>query len=377
MVGNTYGMASLDASVIEDIKALQTGGLDAWASRNGVSTSHMDVFTRYALGKFDGTEDNWKLMENGDGSLTLNDDGRGGVFYNGEDGEEHEMGHYTGGSRTEHLQKIMNMDISQEEKSRLTSQMLVSQGNAETFNKATGSFIDIDGNSISIDLTGEWSDRMGAALNYDRMFVDSWRSNRNMDSMIDQLRLMNVAEQYGAKTDGKQKYLAGMLAKAENFSNRFEQGIATEHLFSQTEIESAAGFGANALCYATVPVNLYQLRDPSISLDMAGDALRAANGKDYVLDDGTVTLYNDYMELLGNEFNSSQYLQKGSDYSNLQDYLKSDYTIADVGIYGANKNEQHHYLYRNNFDPIDPYLNQLSWNDINKYRYRGLSWMDF
>ena len=52
MVGNTYGMASLDASVIADIKALQTGDMNA--------------FARYALGKFDSSADLWKLMGNGD-----------------------------------------------------------------------------------------------------------------------------------------------------------------------------------------------------------------------------------------------------------------------------------------------------------------------
>jgi len=59
MVGNTYGMGSLDAGVIADIKALQSGDMDA--------------FARYALGKFDGTEDNWKLMENG--NLAYDGDG--------------------------------------------------------------------------------------------------------------------------------------------------------------------------------------------------------------------------------------------------------------------------------------------------------------
>ena len=70
-------------------------------------------------------------------------------------------------------------------------------------------------------------------------------------------------------------YLSNMIGKATDFSSRFEQGLATEHLFSQTEIENVAGFGDNALCYGTVPVNLHQLRDPSISLDMIGGRARA------------------------------------------------------------------------------------------------------
>jgi len=49
MVGNTYGMGSLDAGVIADIKALQSGDMDA--------------FARYALGKFDSEGDNkWKIF---------------------------------------------------------------------------------------------------------------------------------------------------------------------------------------------------------------------------------------------------------------------------------------------------------------------------
>jgi len=128
--------------------------------------------------------------------------------------------------------------------------------------------------------------------------------------------------------------------------------------------------------YGTVPVNFYQLKDPTISLDMIGDAITNANIEGYVLDDGTVELYDDYLNLLGQEFNSSQYLSQGTDYNNLQDYLNSDYTMADYAIYGTGDNE-HHALYRNNYDLIDPYRFQLSWSVIDSYRYRGLEWVNF
>jgi hypothetical protein len=334
-----------------------------------------EAFSRYVGNSYDSSQDFWKLVENDDGSLTLHDDGRGGVFWTDENGEEHEIGHFTGGSRTAHLQKVLGLNLTDEEKARLNSEMLVGLGSANTF--SNGHFLDSEGNQISIDLTGEWSDRMGAALDYSRMFIDAWRNDGNMESMIDQLTMMNVAEQYGANPTDREGYLADMLSSARDFSDRFEAGKAIEHLFTQTEIENESGFGTNALCYATVPVNLYQLRDPSISLDMIGNALNLANDNEFIRDDGLVREYDKYLKLLGIQFNSTQYLTKGSDYSTLQDYLKSDYTMADVGIYGKNDDEQHHYMYRNNYDPIDPYPYQLSWDDIDSYRYRGLTWMDF
>ncbi len=363
-LAQTYGMNSLNGFNQKEANAYLTA----------VSTGDWSEVDQ-ALGGYDSSADYWKLIENPDGSLTLNDDGRGGVFYDDENGEEHEIGHFVGGSRTEHLQKILGLELSPEEKSRLNNEMLVAQGSAETFRD--GHFLDDEGDHISINLSGEWSDRMGAALDYDRMFVDAWRNDGNMDSILDQMRMMNVAEQYGAKPTDREKYLSDMLSSTTDFSNRFEAGTATEHLFSQMEIEKEAGFGTNALCYATVPVNLYQLRDPSISLDMIGDALKTANDNRLIRDDGLVKEYDSYLKLLGTEFNSSQYLGKGSDFSSLESYLNSDYTMADVGIYGKNKGEQHHYMYRNGYDPIDPFPNQLSWSDINSYRYRTLSWMDF
>ncbi|MCF6334291.1 MAG: hypothetical protein L3J12_00935 [Spirochaetales bacterium] len=66
MVGNTYGMGSLDASVIADIKALQSGDMDA--------------FARYALGKFDGSADFWKLVTDEDGNSSLEYDGNADIY---------------------------------------------------------------------------------------------------------------------------------------------------------------------------------------------------------------------------------------------------------------------------------------------------------
>ncbi|HAK46514.1 MAG TPA: hypothetical protein DCO79_11430 [Spirochaeta sp.] len=187
------------------------------------------------------------MIENPDGSLTLHDDGRGEVFYTDENGEEHEIGHFKGGSRTEHLQKVLGLNLSKEERSRLNNEMLVGLGLAEAY--SAGHFIDDKGAQISINLTGEWAARMGASLDYDRMFVDSWRNEGNMNSTIEKLHVMNVAEQYGAKSTERQKYLSEKISEAKDFSAEFEAGTATEHLFSQTEIENKVGFGKDALCY--------------------------------------------------------------------------------------------------------------------------------
>lgn len=346
----------------------------AYIASMGGDSFDAELFNEYVAGTYDSSADYWKLVENPDGSLTLHDDGRGGVFYTDENGEEHEIGHYTGGSRTGHLQKILGLNLTDEEKARLNNEMLVGLGSAETYKD--GHFIDTEGNQISIDLTGEWSDRMGAALDYDRMFVDAWRSDGNMDMMIEELRYMNISEKYGADYSDREKYLADMYDKAIDFSARFEAGTATEHLFSQTEIENAIGFGKNALCYGTVPVNMYQMRDPSISLDMVANTVTYAFSNKIIRKDGYIREYNKYLKSLGKGLGSSQYLKQGSDFSNLKDYLKSDYSMADYGIYGEDDNE-HHTLYRNGYDAIDPYPYSLSWQEIKRYRYRGLEWVDF
>ncbi|MBI9108590.1 MAG: hypothetical protein JEZ04_17735 [Spirochaetales bacterium] len=365
-LGNAYGFdfMSGDNNLIGDISvymaALQLGD--------------MSLFSDYVAGAYDSSADYWKLVENPDGSLTLHDDGRGGVFYTDENGEEHEIGHFIGGSRTSHLQTVLGLNLTDEEKTRLNSEMLVTQGLAERYKD--GHFLDEEGNQISIDLTGEWSDRMGAALDYDRMFVDAWRNDGNMDTMIEKLKYMNISEKYGVDYSDRQKYLNDKYDKAVDFSARFEAGTATEHLFSQTEIENVVGFGKNALCYGTVPVNLYQLRDPSISLDMVADTVTSAFSNKIIRKDGYIREYNKYLKSLGKGLGSSQYLKQGSDFSNLKDYLKSDYTMADYGIYGEDDNE-HHTLYRNGYDAIDPYPYPLSWQEIEKYRFRGLEWMDF
>ncbi len=364
-LGRAYGFGfiagddNLLADVAAYIAAKGSDGLDSAA------------FADYVDNTYDSSADYWKLVENADGSLTLYDDIRGGVFYTDENGEEHEIGHYTGGSRTEHLQKILGLDLSEGERSRLNYELLVGLGSAETF--SDGHFLDSEGRQISINLSGEWADRMGAALDYDRMFVDAWRTEGSMDMLTQQLRYI---EKYGAAYTDREKYLADMYDKSVDFARRFNEGTATEFLFSQTEIENAVGFGENALCYATVPVNLYQLEDPSISLDMVADALVNAKQNNILLQDGTIQEYGSYLKLLGIKFDSTHYLSPGSDYFNLGDYLKSDYSMSDYAVYGAGGSE-HHMLFRNNYELIDPYTYQLSWQDFENYRFRGLEWVDF
>ena len=320
-----------------------------------------------------GSMDYWKLIENPDGSLTLNDDGRGGVFYDSQDGEELEIGHFIGGSRTEHLQKILSLELTPEEKARLNNEMLVGQGSAEEYKN--GSFLDKEGKQISIDLTGEWSDRMGAALDYDRMFVTDWRTNGNMNSMIGMLNGLNYLQDNSFTLSSKHDYLADKLDQAKDFDTRFKAGTAEEHLFSQTEIENEVGMKHNSLCYVTVPINAHQLTDPTISLDMIGDTLNPMIDNRQIGPNGTIYKYENYLIDLATGLKSSEYLSVGKDYTSLQEYLKSDYSMADVGIYG-NRGKEHHSLYRNDYDPIDPYPFEMSW-DITSYRYRALVWEAF
>ncbi|MCF6334573.1 MAG: hypothetical protein L3J12_02390 [Spirochaetales bacterium] len=107
MVGNTYGMASLDAGVIADIKALQSGDMDA--------------FARYALGKFDGSADFWKLKVNADGTHEMVDDGRSSLYIETENGGEFNLWNMEGLSKEESYQKIVNSggSLSEESMKRL------------------------------------------------------------------------------------------------------------------------------------------------------------------------------------------------------------------------------------------------------------------
>jgi hypothetical protein len=91
------GFISQDSNLINDVIKYAAG---------------KEAFSKYVSENYDSSADYWKLRINQNGTVTLEDDGRGGVFYKDAAGNEHELGHYQEGmSKSQHLANLFGPGV--------------------------------------------------------------------------------------------------------------------------------------------------------------------------------------------------------------------------------------------------------------------------
>ncbi|MFN2312011.1 MAG: hypothetical protein ABR590_08135 [Spirochaetia bacterium] len=345
-----------------------------------------DSFAKYVADRYDSSDDYWLIVENIDGTVSLMDDGRGGVYYQGSGGEEHEIGRYRDGDRLEHLSELLSGLGGSVDAEQLAN-MIADQGGS--YHK--GFFLG-QGGVLQLD-TGS-QDMLGARLDYSRMFVDDWRSTGNMDHTVNELAgMIGRSYSYGNSVPSERETnLAFMYGEATEFYRDFLDGRAQDHLFYQHQVEDSTGFGRNTLCAATIAINAHQLVDPTISMWQIANAVQRAsdaeNGSAVLAANGYVSDLHAYTRIIAEEFGSDSYLRAMRDFGSASEAWEAGADAVFVKHVNdlVNPSREHHtltYQYRENdrsrsrgYNQFDPYAAGLSWEQQIAVRYRSMAFTD-
>ncbi|TVR87145.1 MAG: hypothetical protein EA428_13410 [Spirochaetaceae bacterium] len=367
--GSRYLMA--DPNVLVDLVMLGAGE---------------DSFAQYVAARYDSSDDYWLIIENLDGTVSLMDDGRGGVYYQGAGGEEHEIGRYRDGDRLEHLSDLLSGLGGSVDAAQL-GELIASQG---------GSFKDGyflgEGGVLQLDTGAQ--DMLGARLDYSRMFVEDWRSSGNMDRTVSELAgLIGRNYSYGnSAPSGRETNLAFMYGEATEFYRNFMDGRAQDHLFYQHQVEDSTGFRPNTLCAATIAINAHQLVDPTISMWQIANAVQRASNSDggspVLAANGYVGDLHAYTRIIAEEFGSDSYLRALRDFGSASEAWQAGADAVFVKHVNdlVNPTREHHtlsYRYREDdryrthgYNQFDPYAVGLSWEQQFAVRYRSMAFTD-
>ena len=367
--GSRYLMA--DPNVLVDLVMLGAGE---------------DSFAQYVAARYDSSDDYWLIMENLDGTLSLMDDGRGGVYYQGAGGEEHEIGRYRDGDRLEHLSELLSGLGGSVDAGQL-GELIASQGGSYQ----NGFFL---GDGGILELGGGAQDMLGARLDYSRMFVEDWRSSGNMDRTVSELAgLIGRNYAYGnSEPTGRETKLAFMYGEATEFYRNFMDGRAQDHLFYQHQIEDSTGFRPNTLCAATIAINAHQLVDPTISMWQIANAVNRASSSDggspVLAANGYVADLHAYTRIIAEEFGSDSYLRALRDFGSATEAWQAGADAVFVKYVNdlVNPTREHHtltYRYREDdqfrshgYQQFDPFAPGLSWEQQLAVRYRSMAFTD-